>query len=290
MVMRMQLGEKLSDFASCYDIARPIWTKRVGLPENHTRLLDDPFKAIIFFTNFVHERAGVNPRFALYHRLSLRIALDGREFKQALFCDEKFPASVWKEFNDIVQRAHTKPNAKITKGPVKEILEKMRTEKEANLIVLLKKKPLLEAYKWLKSVRGIGPKIATLFLRDIWSFIGAWQDTPRSDLYCLQPIDRWVRFWSRECWPHKDWPSSDEKFAKMLVSACQQMNIDPVSFNKGAWFVGSHFDSLCDLFNVPEQEQIHMSNCVLNYIRSDKVVNAIRKFDELYEQQIVFPV
>lgn len=261
-----------------------------GFPETTRGSWMTHYKAIIFFTTFAHERAGSNPRFPLYHRLSLRRALNGRGFEQALFYDDQFPGSVWKEFNAIVQQARSKPNTRITEGPVKEILEKMRMKKEANLIVLLKKKSLLEAYKWLKAVRGIGPKIAALFLRDLWSFIGAWQDATQSDLYCLQAIDRWVRFWSRECWPQKSWPSSDERFAEMLVDACQQMRIDHVSFNKGAWFVGSHFDRLCYFFNIPEQKQIDMSSCVLNYFRSDKVVNAIRKFDELCEQQIVFSV
>jgi len=286
----MRLVEELSEFASCYDVAHTIWMKRVGLSVNHQKLIGDSLSAILFFTTYVHERMGSNPRFPLYHRLALKKALNGRDFKQTLLHDEKFPENVWKKFKNLVEQAHTKPNEQITEGIVRQILEKMSKENQHNLIVLLRKKSLQEAYEWLDSVRGIGPKIAAFFLRDLWSFIGVWQDTSELDLYCLQPIDRWVRFWSGECWPYKDWPSSDEKFAKMLIGVCQQINIDPVSFNKGAWFVGSHFDSLCDFFNVPEREQIYMSSCVLNYFRSDKVVNAIRKFDELYEQQIVFPV
>lgn len=144
----------------------------------------------------------------------------------------------------------------------------------------------------------IGPKLASFFLRDIWSFIEEWENTPKEKMFCLQPVDRWIMFWSRKCWPDAYWSSnkikldSDRariKFAKVLTMKCLTSEIDPVSFNKGAWFAGSHFEGLSRFFNIPEKRRIDMPKCVLDF-QPKIVVVGIKTFGEFEEQQKIFPV
>lgn len=295
VTLSVSLGQKLCEFAPCYDLAHKIWMRRVGLTKSERELVSDAYGAMIFYTAYVHERQGSNPRFPLYHREALRRALNEKKFDYVLLSDTSFPDKVWNHFLSFAQ---PKPNKKITEGVVYQILNKMRDEQQPNLISLLRTKSLLGAFKWLNEVRGIGPKLASLFLRDIWSFIEAWENTPKENMFCLQPIDRWIIFWSRKCWPDAYWSSnkirieSDGakiKFAKVLTSKCLSSEIDPVSFNKGAWFAGSHFEQLSRFCNIPEERQIDMSKCVLAFTPK-KVLEGIKKFSEYGRRQSIFPV
>ena len=269
--------------------------KRIGVRESETQLIGDPHWAMIFYTAYVHERQGSNPRFPLYHREAIRKAMNGKKFEDVILSDKGFPEKVWKNF---LSFARPKPNEKITKGVVFEILKRMQDESQPNLISLLKSKSLFEAFEWLDGIQGIGQKLASLFLRDIWSFIGPWANTPKENMFCLQPVDTWIAFWSKICWPDAYWSAgnirldSDKakiKFARVLTIKCLNSEIDPVSFNKGAWFAGSHFEQLSKFFNIPEKRQINLSECVLEF-QSRKAVEGIRRFSECEKQKNIFPV
>ena len=291
----VSLAQKLCEFAHCYDLSHRTWMRQIGLTKSERELISDAYDAMIFYTAYIHERQGSNPRFPLYHREALREAMNGREFDDVLLSDISFPDRVWNYF---LSFARPKPNKKITKGVVFQILNKMRDEHQPNLISLLRTKSLLEAYEWLKGVRGIGPKLASLFLRDIWSFIGSWENTPEENKFCLQPVDRWILFWAGKCWPDDDWASKEIKlesvsvkirFAKNLTSKCLSSRIDPISFNKGAWFAGSHFEEIARFLNISEKRQVRMSKCVLDF-NSQKVLEGIEKFNECDRRQNIFPV
>jgi len=79
------------------------------------------------------------------------------------------------------------------------------------------------------------------------------------------------------------------RFAKGLTSECLNFEIDPVSFNKGAWFAGSHFEQMSRFCNIPEEVQIDMSKCVLTFTPK-KVFEGIEEFNEYDRRQNIFPV
>lgn len=284
----MSLPRILEKFSQNYDLAQKMWFKKAFVIIDPTQLLNDSLNAILFFTGFAHERSGRNPRFSLYHRVAIKKALKNRSFDDVLLNNSYFPSDVWKEFKGMAE----KPNERITKGVVKNILEKMMIKKEPNIVSIVSKQPVIDSYLWLKGIRGIGPKIASLFLRDVESLIRPWKNIPQQNLYCLQPIDRWVRFWSKECWPNQTWPKEYqvESWAKKVVNLCTQNNINPQKFNNGAWFVGSHFDDLCCYFNVPEFDRINLPNCVVKYFKANKVFPAIKNFVIQFEYQNIFPI
>lgn len=291
-MLSIVLAKKLCEFAPCYDLAHKIWIRGHSFEESE--LVDDAYGAMIFYTTYVHERQGSNPRFPLYHREALRRGLNGKKFDDVFLSDVDFPKRVWNQFLSFAQ---PKPNEKITAGVVYEILEKMRDEQQPNLICLLRSKSLFNAFEWLRAVRGIGPKLAAFFLRDIWSFIGEWENTLKDNWYCLQPTDTWIKFWSEKCWPDAEWTSnikidSDSakiRFAKNLTSECLRSKIDSVAFNKGAWFVGSHFEQISSFCDISEEMQIDMPKCVL-FFDKHKVLEGIEAFNKSNKQRNIFPV
>lgn len=269
------LIQVIEGFGRCYDAAHLIWMDRVGLPTDHSKLLDSPINALRFFASYTHERGGTNPRFALYHRVAISKA-ESNYGENIL--NSEFAETTWSEFEKL---AAGKSNPKLTKGPVKDILVELRKAGEPNIIRHLYKKSLEGAYQWLTNIRGIGHKLASLLLRDIWSCIGPWPETPSSSLKYLQPIDRWVRMWVKDfLWRNLDWPNDDLKFATQVVEECQKLKVDHVQLNKGAWFVGSHFDRLCQFFGIPQNKWVDFN--IAKKFDCVKVEQAIRNFR--YEQ------
>lgn len=206
---QLSLARVLESFGGCYDVAHSIWMERAGLPSNHRELLTSPIKALCFFSVCAHERGGTNPRFSLYHRVAIQEA-------HALYPDvlsEEFADTVWERF---VQFTIGRPNRKLTEGPVRGVLLRLRETGESNLLIYLRRLTLEQAYNWLTRIGGIKHKLASFLLRDIWSYVEPWHDTPPRHLNYLQPIDRWVRFWSQQL--SDKWPLKDLDFAEQVVT------------------------------------------------------------------------
>ncbi|MBA7597238.1 hypothetical protein ES703_04239 [subsurface metagenome] len=259
------LAGALEGFGKCYDVAHSIWVERVGLPSEHKELLQSAVNSLLYFTRYAHERAGRNPSFPLYHRIAIVKAYK----EEGDVISPTFANRVWERFEKLTpydaKKGRYKTNEKLTKEPVCKVLEKLREGGEANLIKYLRGRSLKEAHKWLCGFRGIGNKVASLLLRDIWCYIGEWPDTPTSDHKFLQPIDVWVRLLSREAFPMSNWPLGDLAFAEQLVNHCKSTGIDPIEFNKGTWFVGSHFYRLCHFFKIAEEERFDYERNQVDY-------------------------
>ena len=271
--MARALAHKLEEFADCYDAARPIWDRRAGLQIDYPVLDRRPFDALMFFVEYAHQRAG-GTAYTRVHRKALLEAIDAsspldrgvNEQFVAQMEDETFAQRGWETFEKECETNSYKVNERQTKGPIKEVIEKLHHEGKPNLVALLRSKTLEEAYEFLKGIKGLGPKIAALLLRDLWSYVGPWPNTSEDEMYCLQPVDIWVRFWSKRCWDEANLPNADEACAKLIVGWCREVGVNPIRFNMGAWFVGAHFKKLCDFFDVASS------------FDADGVAQAIEKF------------
>ena len=103
----------------------------------------------------------------------------------------------------------------------------------------IKQNRTIEVFDELKTIYGIGPKLASLFLRDI-CFVYKTEPSDKDQLICLQPVDTWVRqvavrLGLPECTEDKN----EIRVVEPIVSYCLQNNISPTMFNAGAWYVGS---------------------------------------------------
>lgn len=100
----------------------------------------------------------------------------------------------------------------------------------------------------IKEINGIGPKIASLFLRDVATFYKAF---PSNDRQLLQPIDVWVRRIVNEL----GGPANDQDIGTWIVSESTIASVNPEAVNQGMWYfareiAGSYYrlqDSIHDL-------------------------------------------
>lgn len=119
----------------------------------------------------------------------------------------------------------------------------IQSSNEKNLINFLikqiKSKNVAEAHNKLDSIWSIGPKIASLILRDIVYIYELETYLNKEDYYFLQPIDTWVHKISKEL----ELVGEDKIYrgeAKNITDKCFELEINPIHYNQGAWYIGSN--------------------------------------------------
>lgn len=115
----------------------------------------------------------------------------------------------------------------------------------------IEKDQIESAYKKLKNIRGIGPKIASFYLRDI--FILSGRPNIKTDKYLLQPIDRWTKRASKVLGCNgkalKDYAQTLDSFEADYDLATGESNI-------GFWVLGSQICKSSDRFELAVKDII----------------------------------
>jgi hypothetical protein len=102
---------------------------------------------------------------------------------------------------------------------------------------LIQNKQTKEAHELVTSIRGIGTKIASLYLRDI-VYLGRIPEREIKDQYYLQPIDTWIEQTLSIIFGDIK-PTVLKKKQEIIVKLCETANVSPVAFSQGAWMFGS---------------------------------------------------
>jgi len=199
---------------------KPLWGK-------YPRYLEDPVDAIqIFLDGYAFERQGRNPSYS-------HAAVEAIQRAKDLSTKQNLPQRVWKEFydffdgkklnkerNPIFHDTGSRHCVWCVMGSENMIL----SSKEA-----IARSQVKEAWERVKVIRGVGPKIASLFLRDV---AVQFELRPGLDRWLLQPVDVWVRrgvFWLSGN------EMKDDDIAKWLVTNCEE----PELANQGIWYFGA---------------------------------------------------
>ena len=107
------------------------------------------------------------------------------------------------------------------------------------LIEQIKSKKIAKAYQNLDGIWSIGPKIASLILRDVVYIYELENYLSAEDYYFLQPIDTWVHNLSRRIkLVNNDKIYRDE--AKDITDKCFEFGVNPIHYNQGVWYVGAN--------------------------------------------------
>lgn len=93
------------------------------------------------------------------------------------------------------------------------------------------------AHQQLCRIRGVGPKIASFFLRDVAIDSGLANALIASNIK-LQPIDIWIRRIVSSLCNDID-GASDNDFAERVVDLAKDAGESPLLFNAGAWYFGA---------------------------------------------------
>jgi hypothetical protein len=96
---------------------------------------------------------------------------------------------------------------------------------------------LKQHYASLLSIRQVGEKVASFYLRDLVSVYGLSEFIDDASASCLQPVDVWVRRIARKA--EIAGPSdSDLAIRGGISKTCRDEGVSPIDFNQGAWYMG----------------------------------------------------
>jgi len=108
------------------------------------------------------------------------------------------------------------------------------------LIEQIKSKKIVEAYQNLDGIWSIGPKIASLILRDIVYIYKLENYLSGEDYYFLQPIDTWVHNLSKKIGLVDKRSKIYKDEAKDITDKCIEFRVNPIHYNQGVWYVGAN--------------------------------------------------
>lgn len=135
---------------------------------------------------------------------------------------------------------------------VTSLINFIESNQKKNLIKMIiqkiKSKNTLKAYEELDSIWSIGPKIASLTLRDVVYIYKLESYLDKESYYLLQPIDTWVHQVSEklrliDLEKAKDKNGKSKIYrgeAKDITDKCFELGVNPIHYNQGAWYISSN--------------------------------------------------
>jgi len=96
------------------------------------------------------------------------------------------------------------------------------------------------------AIEGVGPKISSLYLRDIVSLfdLGKCLRTEQ-DYRAVMPVDTWIRKITKSLGFVRQERPKDNEIIKAIVEKCKESNISPIRINQGIWYAGTHSFEAC---------------------------------------------
>jgi len=240
----------------------------------------NPFDSLRFFLlGYAFERQGRSPDFAaVANKVILEASKKGKDFNSLK------AKKIWNTFTKKLNEVEIKPNHARNplcpkgieydnKGNTKivnqiSVIELVQEELSNVGIVSFAKEKLdldqvKEAYKILNKINGVGPKIASLFLRDVAVMYDCKKISNNKKL--LQPIDTWIKYCVRTCAGNKK--LNDNGCADFLINCTDE----PEKANQGIWyFCAQVAQSSRSRVNRSIKEQKYMERLIQQHIKDLK--------------------
>jgi hypothetical protein len=205
----------------------------------------EPWQAIAFFLEgYAFERQGTNPGFA--H--AAVDAVDAVKKNSGQLCgsfNNDLENNIWINYQERLGNKGINPKRcplnPDESGEQRSIFARLREAGATNLVlhtICLLRSDVRRAHDFISSIRGLGPKIASYYLRDIKEVCSITTNDLR---YLLQPIDIWIWRTVHIMQGQKEFPRLGQVAAGEIESAAQFVvncshNHNPERVNMGMWY------------------------------------------------------
>jgi len=246
----------------------------------------DGYTALVcFLKNYAYERQG-SPK--AYSEIAVECVSRYKGEKEWEVPTEKDAEILWNHYKDIAKEEFNliKKNKKTGKEEVKVnksrnpmnnekkdgIIDKLASDNIPNIAIHIRdyisKDDTQRAYNFMKSIRGIGEKISSFYLRDI-AYLAGLDEKNISDLYLLQPIDTWIEQTLKILF-NSDAPQGLKDKQELIVDLCKESGVSSISFNQGAWVLGSQIAGEFKKFNRILNDYAFAQKVIENHIKDKK--------------------
>ena len=259
----MAFSETQIRAAKLFDIASHIYKDHYLSNGIFEEQFHEGYKALVcFLKNYAYARQGV---LAAYSVIALQCVSktyqDGNNWSDWSDPTEVQAEKIWDDYKKIAKDNFNLWDTKKNKLKVNEVRNPLRKEKGVIASLASIKVPNIAvyvrdsiknsntdgAYRFLRSICGIGDKIASFYMRDI-GYLDKLNEQNITNLHLLQPIDTWLDQTLDILFNHKSYRTLEEK-QKNIVNLCQEAGVSSISFNQGAWLFGSQIARDFNTFN-----------------------------------------
>jgi len=178
----LELFQEVSDFHWELNVL-PIWEKyEKG---------EKPWQSVaLFLSTYVFQTSGASPNYA---PISADMIESYKKFDIEMSQNVELEKNIWSAIEKEMERHENLNSKKHSLWPNKQsLLRRMKENKMTNIVnsmrTYLQESRLKEAFDFLKSIRGVGPKVASFFLRDIKEYFSIKLPKDEFRNY-LQPVD-----------------------------------------------------------------------------------------------------
>lgn len=251
--MKCKLTSSQEYVAKLFDKVSSIYQNGFVYEEKFREQFKNGYLALkVFLDTYAYARQGAA---AAYPQIACecisRKFKDGKKWNRLTKSDAKL---LWDEYQEIAKLKFNLFNKKTQKAKVNEdrnpmnrnkgVILKLASNNIENIAVyvreLINEGQTHEAHDFMQSIKGIGEKIASFYLRDIAYFAKIDEDRIKDDDLCLlQPIDTWLEQIVKILFKPEVLKSSLRAKQKLIVDLCKGIPVSCINFNQGAWLFGS---------------------------------------------------
>lgn len=240
---------------------------------------NDKKALITFLEHYAYERQGAAAAYPKIAKGVMNQVLNNNSF------DELDAIKIWEKYKLIVEDNYPKLGINEKRNPINSdegIIVAMSRNKIKNIAKyvrdLLINKKTIEVYEFINNIRGIGPKIASFYLRDI-AYLANLDESQLEDLYLLQPTDTWIRQVHNIFFDNKE--AKDTIIQQDIVKLCKDKGISAITFNQGAWVFGSRIaGDYNSLKNSIEDIEKAKKKIEEEFLKSEKWLDSLKKFKD----------
>ncbi len=218
-------------------------------PQEVREALADPyyaFRAMLGYYAFA-KRGNDRAEYSAFALAALERALKGKkENFSTLLASGTAPQQLWEAFVQICQENQRKINEQLNRGLIEGLAEfatQIYQEDEIGNIwthihqAIVRSGRVEPIYQKITDIRGIGPKVGSLLLRDMVALYELETRVDPADYHYLQPVDTWIRRIGPMLTDELTNDSADWIIAGKLSKLCRRNRVSGVRFNQGVQYL-----------------------------------------------------
>ncbi|MEN3002325.1 MAG: hypothetical protein ABDI19_10875 [Armatimonadota bacterium] len=204
------------------------------------------FRAMLGYYAFA-KRGNDRFEYSAFALQALERALKGkRENFGALLASGTAPQQLWEAFVQVCQENQRKVNEQLNRGLIEGLAEfatRIYKEDEIGNIwttihqAIVRSGRVEPIYQQITDIRGIGPKVGSLLLRDMVALYELESQIEAADYHYLQPVDTWIRRIGPMLTDELTNDSADWIIAGKLSKLCRRNRVSGVRFNQGVQYL-----------------------------------------------------
>lgn len=250
LLMKIMSSERADRYISemmLPSLAKATRAFEVKLDEVAERMMNPYLCLRAVFAHYAFARRGKD-RFELSELalMAMDATFDNVTYKQFLKKDDA--VELWDNFKAICHKRRRKAMEQLNRGIIQglaelaqEIYKQDGVGSIAGWVVdgIEKTEGRVEPqFLRMVDVRGVGPKLASVFLRDVVYMYGLEDSIEPMDLLYIQPIDKWIRLIGPYIAEEVTEKTADWVLAGKLVKYTRRAEISGIRFNMGATYFG----------------------------------------------------